>query len=210
MEYIHINNWENYQHYKTRNPPWIKFYAALLDNYEYGCLQDASKLLLTSLYLIASRTDNKIPNDLSWIKRKTTIKGKIDIEPLLSGGFISLSGDASEVLADCKHDASIRREEKRREETEKKEICGQFQNVNLTEKEIQKLNTRFGEREAADLIETLSEGLASKSYKYTDHYATILSWARRKGIHGKQGDGVGHDNLFLQGLAEQDKKRGIS
>jgi len=89
-------------------------------------------------------------------------------------------------------------------------LHGQFKNVNLTEEEIQKLNTRFGDKTTQELIESLSEGIASKGYKYKDHYATILSWARRKGIHGEQGNGSVDDNLFLQALAEQDKKRGIS
>ena len=56
---------------------------------------------------------------------------------------------------------------------------GEFQNVLLTSEELEKLNTRFGKAQAGQLIETLSQGIKSKGYKYKDHYATILAWQRR-------------------------------
>ena len=61
---------------------------------------------------------------------------------------------------------------------EGKKIYGSFNNVLLTEKEYQKLTERFGEAVCKEKIEVLSEGIASKGYKYTSHYATILSWDR--------------------------------
>jgi len=64
-----------------------------------------------------------------------------------------------------------------------KSAYGQFENVMLTDDEHKKLVDRFGESEAKNLIEELSEALKSKkgyAHRFTDHYATILSWARRK------------------------------
>jgi hypothetical protein len=105
MDYISIVNWSKYQHYTNRNPPWIKLHNSLLDCYEYGCLQDDSKLLLISLYLLASRTDNKIPADPDWIKHKAMISiPSVDIEPLITAGFITLNGSMQSV---CKQDDSI-------------------------------------------------------------------------------------------------------
>jgi len=60
-----------------------------------------------------------------------------------------------------------------------KKIYGSFQNVKLTDKEYQGLIDKFGIPEALKKIENLSEGIASKGYKYKSHYATILSWDRR-------------------------------
>lgn len=137
MRYIHIRNWEEYQHYKNRDPVWIKLYHRLLDDYEYGCLQDASKLLLFSLYMLAARTGNKIPADLDWIKSKAMIKGKVNLEELEATGFISYSGDvpscyqdASKSLATC-----YAREEKRRDrvEIEKKTLSSQLPDENSRE-----------------------------------------------------------------------------
>ena len=114
MEYLKVKNWDQFQHYKDRNPPWIKLYHSLLDDYSYSCLQDDSKLLLISLYLLAAKTNNKIPNDLKWIKGKSEIRKTINLEPLLTSGFISID---STMIAGCNQDAMLRREEKRREDS---------------------------------------------------------------------------------------------
>ena len=52
-------------------------------------------------------------------------------------------------------------------------------NVFLSEEEYQKLIAQFGEPATKDKIEALSLGIASKGYKYKDHYATILNWDRK-------------------------------
>ena len=57
---------------------------------------------------------------------------------------------------------------------------GEFQNVFLSDKEYAKLVERFGDKGIVTRIAELSEGIASKGYKYTDHYATILSWERKR------------------------------
>ena len=90
MNYIEIKNWEKYQHYKNRNPPWIKLHNSLFDDYDYASLPDDSKLLLISLFLLASRTNNKIPYDVEWIKSKAVLIGKPNIEPLLDNGFLTV------------------------------------------------------------------------------------------------------------------------
>lgn len=57
-----------------------------------------------------------------------------------------------------------------------KEKYGEFQNILLTLEEYQKLIAQFGEVETLNKIETLSQGVESKGYKYKSHYATILKW----------------------------------
>jgi hypothetical protein len=206
MDYLEITNWHEYQHYTKRNPPWIKLHNKILDCYEYGCLQDASKLLLLSLYLLASRTDNKIPNDIDWIRSKAMLKGKIDLKPLLQFDFIKLVKNASETLATCMRSADAETETETETETDKrqnrKSVFGTFQNVKLTEEEEKKLQDKFGISATDSLIEELSEGIASKGYKYKDHYATVLNWARRKG-YGKPGNDPVHDNIFLRPIRKE-------
>lgn len=58
-----------------------------------------------------------------------------------------------------------------------KHFYGCFKNVLLTDEEHQKLAERFP-YDLNDRIDELSEGIASKGYKYKNHYAAILSWAR--------------------------------
>lgn len=61
-----------------------------------------------------------------------------------------------------------------------KEVYGEFNNVDLSKDEYQKLVDSIGEHNTLILIEELSSGIASKGYKYKSHYATILNWARRR------------------------------
>lgn len=100
--------------------------------------------------------------------------------------------------------------DKKREETETHiPLRGQFANVKLTDEQVKKLDERFGESKAKDRIEILSEALASKkgyATKYKDHYATILSWARREGINGKQPDDNGNGGAFMEFIR---KKAGL-
>jgi len=184
MEYLSINNWEKYQHYSHRNPPWIKLHNKLFDNYEYGRLHDDSKLLLISLYLLASKCENCIPDDITWIKQKTMIQGDVNITPLINAGFInknntvpSCNHNDSTTQASCKQNGGT---DKSRVETDKKEIYGEFKNVKLTDKELNKLKDRFNST-FEDKIEDLSqyiEKFPRKAKKYSSHYATILSWDR--------------------------------
>lgn len=74
------------------------------------------------------------------------------------------------------------REEKNRidKKEDKKEKFGEFQKVLLTLEECQKLNEKIGQKNTLLLIEELDNYIASKGKKYSNHYATILNWARRK------------------------------
>ncbi len=66
MPTFSVKNFERFQHYKDRSPPWIKLYNELLDDYGFGRLPDASKMHLVAIWLLASRNDNKIPHDAEW------------------------------------------------------------------------------------------------------------------------------------------------
>jgi len=57
---------------------------------------------------------------------------------------------------------------------------GEFSNVIISDEELLKLNERFGEKNTQLLIEELSTYLKQKNKKYASHYATILSWGRRR------------------------------
>ena len=54
---------------------------------------------------------------------------------------------------------------------------GEYNNVLLTDEEVEKLKTKFTDWE--DRIERLSEYMASTGKSYKSHYVTILSWSRR-------------------------------
>lgn len=99
MEYLKVKNWENFQHYKERTPPWIKLHRDLLRDYDFSCLQDASKLHLMLIWLLASQLDNEIPVDADFIQKQIGVSGKINFKELIDKGFLI---DASNTLASCK------------------------------------------------------------------------------------------------------------
>ena len=126
MDYLRITDWEKTQHYKKRNPPWVKLYNELLDDDRFECLQDDSKLLYLCLLMFASRKENKVKLDCRWLQKKLPISKAISltktIQPLTEAGLIEVYQDDSTPIAGGKQDAMLRREEKRqrrdREETE--------------------------------------------------------------------------------------------
>jgi hypothetical protein len=118
-----VKNYERFQHYKDRNPPWIKLYNELLDDYEFGCLQDASKLHLILIWLLASRSENKLPYDSDWISRRINASEPVDLDGLVQRGFLLLDQPlhnaeqlASTPLASCLPRDRVRDRERDRED----------------------------------------------------------------------------------------------
>jgi hypothetical protein len=112
LKYIRVKNWKKHQHYKGRTPPWIKLHAALLDDYGFECLSDINKIQLVAIWLLASRSrdyhpegDPLLPHDEAYLSKKSGLKSKIDLTPLLSSGFIISYHSASAMLATDKHSA---------------------------------------------------------------------------------------------------------
>ena len=98
-EYIMVKNWDRYQHYSKRNPPWIKIYSRMLDDYDMDGLSDVDKWHLIAIFLLASRYQNQIPADTAWIRKKIGASHKINFAKLISHGFIECYPDDSILLA---------------------------------------------------------------------------------------------------------------
>lgn len=116
--HVSVKNFEKYQHYKNRRPPWIKLYQDLLEDYAFTRLQDASKWHAVGFFLLASRYENRIPFDLPFITRELKANSPVDIDELVTAGFITLSEDASAMLAGRKQNLAVETET----ETETEEV----------------------------------------------------------------------------------------
>lgn len=106
---IKIKNWSEFQHYKDRNPPWIKLSTTLFQDYDFSSMQDASKLLAICIWTLASRYKDPqaglVPDDLEWIKRQSGLSDSVTekhLKELEERGFIER---ASKPLASCKQNA---------------------------------------------------------------------------------------------------------
>jgi len=89
-------------------------------------------------------------------------------------------------------------------EKPKKEVkhkYGEYNNVLLTDDELQKLKTEYSDYQKK--IENLSSYVASTGKSYKSHYATIRNWARRDGNKKQEvntGVPVGNDQTDLDDL----------
>lgn len=126
MDYLTVKKWEEFQHYKDRNPPWIKLHTCLLDDYEFGRLQDASKAHLMLIWLFASKRDGRIPDDPKFLQAKLGLDKQPDLKALEEQGFLLRERSASNTLQTPEQGASgslslARSQEERREEAEKRD-----------------------------------------------------------------------------------------
>lgn len=130
MAYIVINNWEKFQHYKDRNPTWIKLLIEIIEEFDaegnpkkFFLLPDSAKLtfvLLLCLRAKFDRTTGKIPykNDKN-LKRMLGIN-RLTLQPLVNAGFITvdtnavsiLYQDGTETLHQSKRESKSKRTEK--------------------------------------------------------------------------------------------------
>jgi hypothetical protein len=114
-------NWDNFQHYKHRSPPWIKLHRNLLDDMHYQRLPIASKALAPMLWLLASESNTgvieKTTEEIAFRLRMPEKDVINAIKPLIDNGFFS---DADNMLADCLQNATTEKRQSRvREEKEK-------------------------------------------------------------------------------------------
>ncbi len=115
MTVLRVKNWARFQHYRGRNPPWIRLYRSLLDDRAYRLLGPAAQAVLIDMWLLASETNGEIPYDPDELAFRTRRDRELVISAVLeciSAGFLTTYGDdisyASNMLASCKQDASKR------------------------------------------------------------------------------------------------------
>jgi hypothetical protein len=128
-DYLEIRNWDQFQHYRHRSPPWIKLHRDILASEDWVMLADASKLLMLVCMVVGARLDGRVPCDPHYLKRVAYLDKLPDLKPLIKCGFlIKPLADASTVLADasgCKQmQASARPEREERESKSREEKKG--------------------------------------------------------------------------------------
>ena len=107
---IQPNNWNEFQHYKDRNPTWIKLHKKLLDDFEFHRLPLASRALAPMLWLLASEHQDGVidadPELLSFRLRCTIKEVEAALSPLIGKGFFNVVQFDSKPLAEPEQDAS--------------------------------------------------------------------------------------------------------
>ena len=126
MKFLRIREWQKYQHYHDRNPPWIKLHRELLHSYTWVTLDDAGRLLAIVCMILAAETGNKVPLDRDFIQRRAHLKERPDVRPLIEVGFAEVIddydsvADASAHLAGASNMIEVARPERETEKRERK------------------------------------------------------------------------------------------
>ena len=124
MDYLQVPNWHDLQHYKDRAPVWIKSYGQILDDYRFAALPDAAKGHVFAIQLLARRNSNKLPRDARWIGQRISAHEPVDLDALVTAGFLESYDPASTSLASRKQPARESRGDQKREEPRAREPPG--------------------------------------------------------------------------------------
>jgi hypothetical protein len=112
--WIVIPNWERFQHYKDRDPPWIKLHRTLASDPEWLALSGHRRALLISLWLEYASTNGRVKLDTHSISRRVNLRvTRADITSLVHAGLIGVS--ASKPLATRYHDLALEAEAEKKE-----------------------------------------------------------------------------------------------
>lgn len=65
---ISVCNWDDFQHYRDRDPPWIKLYRDILTSETWLLGTDTVRLVQIASILLAARYKNEIPFNMELIK----------------------------------------------------------------------------------------------------------------------------------------------
>lgn len=115
--YVWVPGWEKFQHYRDRDPAWIKSYVRLLSHDGYIGLSLACRGLLHGIWLEYARSGCRLPADTLTLSRRIgqqVLQKQLD--SLIHAGFIEIL--ASEELAARYQDASPRARPRARVEVE--------------------------------------------------------------------------------------------
>ena len=120
MAHYRIVEWSRYQHYKDRDPPWIKLHRDLLTSQTWVMLPDAGRALAVACMLVAAGTENRIPADPNYLKRRAYLNKDPDFAALVEVGFLELVNDSNDVADASKAEQTLAFDTKCYSETEER------------------------------------------------------------------------------------------
>ena len=120
------------EHYKAagRATIWIKLYLDLLNDYLFCGLPDEAKWHFIGLMLMAVKVNNRIPNDIDFIRHQLSAKTEPNIQLLVEKGLLNVyNRPPKQLKAQVKVDSNplaqkrVEREEDREEEKKTESEC---------------------------------------------------------------------------------------
>ena len=103
-----VKNWRSFQHYKDRNPPWIKLHFSLLTSSDWVALADSDRVLAIVCMLIASRNEGEIDcseSGLEYMKRVAYLNKRPNVNALIECGFLNVASNTEQEIQDARPEA---------------------------------------------------------------------------------------------------------
>lgn len=121
---LRIKDWEKFQHFGDRRPPWVKLYRTLLDDLEWHQLEPRAAKVLVMLWLIASENDGFLPGASTLAFRLRTTESDVDgLISQLSHWVIHVD-DA--LISQRNHATTLETEERQRRDRDRPGRFAQF------------------------------------------------------------------------------------
>lgn len=124
--------WDKYQHYKDRDPPWVKLYRDTLTTEAWVLGTDLSRLVQLASTMLAARYSNKIPLNFTLLKKVASFDCSEDqfivaVDHLVTHEFLEIQEiddgrlhPASNPIATCATTSEVLYSEQSRAEAEQR------------------------------------------------------------------------------------------
>jgi hypothetical protein len=199
-------NWDTFQHYKDRNPPWVKLHKSLLDDRAFMSLPLACKALAPLLWLLASESKSgEFDASIEELEFRLRIPAKeieSGLKALINKGFFIVACDT---LADASNPHTFavpETEERQRTETEK-ETKTETRKLAPPEGVSIQVWDDFVKSRKAKFTQTALDGIQREANKAGWSLEDALRECCARGWRGFKADWV------QQGQTAQDKKREV-
>ncbi len=183
MQFYHVTNWERFQHYKDRNPPWIKLHFELLSSMDWVVLDDASRVLAVACMLIASRNNGRVPADPHYMKRVAYLNSLPKFKPLIDCGFLeNLQADASVLQADARPETETYSKETEKESKSRGTRFALAQLPDDWKQECLKIRPSLNPTETFNSFRDYWIALPGQKGVKLDWMATWRNWVRKEKV----------------------------
>ena len=133
-----VVNWERFQHYSDRDPPWVKNYVALLHKDEYVQLSAHRRAILHGVWMAYASAHGVLRGDTRTLTRRLALKVTTrDLDALNEAGFVEFSASKPLALARAGARARTRSQETEEEkENPPTPLAEQGGKVKLTARQL--------------------------------------------------------------------------
>lgn len=88
---LRVVKWEEYQHYKDRNPVWVKIYTELLDRPSWLSLSDIARAQIVGCWMLAAKRGNALPVSPATLRVLIGSNAPVRLKELIEGGWLEYS-----------------------------------------------------------------------------------------------------------------------